>query len=68
MKQKSTKKRTKLNTKTIPRSNIIFSSKFDEICTIQTLKNIKKPKENIGFSMIQLFPIDTVSDQKNLPK
>ena len=50
------------------RFNIIFLSKFVEICTIQTLKNIKKPKENIGFSMIQLFPIDTVSDQKNLPK
>ena len=68
MKPKSIKKRTKLNTKTIPRFNIIFLSKFVEICTIQTLKNIKKPKENIGFSMIQLFPIDTVSDQKNLPK
>ena len=68
MKQKSTKKRTKLNTKTIPRSNIIFSSKFDEICTIQTLKNSKKPKEHIGFSMICLFPIDIVSDQKNVPK
>ena len=60
----STPKTIRNRSKNRSRIQCRFLTMFNQSWALQTLKNIKKPKENLCFSRVGLFRIDHHFDQK----